>query len=86
MGYASMLRDTRFLKWAFEERAQYVVCDAPGAASRDRLNDVLKKAGAKGWVNLDFGVAARVMLRRQDVGFIESNGFTVRMESPDMEP
>ena len=70
----------------FEERAQYVVCDSPMAKSRDRLNDVLEKAGARGAIPLDFGIPARAMLRPSDVGFIESNGFTVRLEQSSFEP
>jgi hypothetical protein len=74
------------LDWLYEERKQYTVCDSPLAPSRDRLTDVLNKAGAKGVEPLDCGVGARAMLRPGDVGYIESNGFTVRLEDFRHEP
>lgn len=74
------------LDWLLEERKQYTICDSPMATSRGRLTDILNRAGAKGVEPLNYGVGARAMLRLKDVGYIESNGFTVRLESFSSEP
>lgn len=75
------------------KRELYLVSDTSLATTSDRLTDVLNKAGASDVYVVaargqqdELRIQALAWLRPGDVGYIESNGFTVKPVTQELAP
>jgi hypothetical protein len=80
-------------KVLFPARELYLVSEVRMAVSTDRLTDVLNKAGAKDAnilvsreVDSTLHIRAFAWLKPDCVGYIESNGFTVKPVGQELTP